>query len=143
MLSEEDPNFTEMVEAAEAAIEADKTHTGLYEPGVWHVVEYGDDTSPGICVHSGDTWRVCFMATIQSRKDYEQQMAKAQHIALSNPQAVLKLHAALVEARRERDELRDFRDQIIKHYPNQDMNHLDFRVNAYQHAMTLEDSENE
>lgn len=84
---------------AEAAKEADKTHTGLYPAGVWHVVEYGDEQSPGICVHSGDAWRVCFMATIQNQKDFDQQMAKAQHIATFNPATVLELIAEVERLR--------------------------------------------
>lgn len=84
---------------ARAAKEADKTHTGLYPAGVWHVVKYGDEQSPGICVHSGDAWRVCFMATIQSQKDYDQQMAKAEHIAAANPETVLALIAELRQMR--------------------------------------------
>lgn len=39
----------------------------------------------------------------------------------------------------ELDELKRFRDMIIEHYENQDMSHLDFRVHAYRHALTLSD----
>ena len=49
-----------------------------------------------------------------------------------NPQTVLELLDEL-------ESLRDLRNQMIEHYSNQDMNHVDFRVHAYKHALTLKE----
>src|SRR6056297_137293 len=111
-----DTDHTGLEQAALAALEADKTHTGLYPAGVWQVVEYGDKQSPGICVHSGDAWRVCFMATIQSKKDYQQQMAKAEHIAAASPAAVLSLIAEVRELRAGKELAERHHEHVGQHY---------------------------
>ena len=57
-------------------------------------------------------------------------------VSAASPETVLEL-IERVEA------LEHFRDMIIRHYPNQDMKHVDFRVHAYKHALTLRETKDE
>jgi hypothetical protein len=177
----EDPNFTEIVEAAEAAVtkKAEACEHHLSDEYEWLKHRFLYNATP----HMSDGYvasevrmlmrgqlnheavvttaanRICKLsienavlhaALVDARRERDEARdtqadadAWGQFLLKANPQKVLSILSALEAAEKERDELRDFRDQIIKHYPNQDMNHVDFRVHAYQHAITLsKDAEN-
>lgn len=119
-------------------LDAERTPGSVYfDGGTSYALPSGDYVDPSlICESTGET-------LFSEMYPADAKFVRALWNAFPAIKAERDAQAATIRALQEKNEgLSNFRDQIIKHYENQDMSHLDFRVHAYKHALTLKDTPN-